>query len=84
MPVLTQFSGTLQGGEFHPWRTYGWSRDQFVNWSVRPSVGQVGQVVLRALAVEADEDGTLSYILTVWNLGRSAISFDALFEFEDF
>jgi hypothetical protein len=43
----------------------------------------VGQVVLRALAVEADEDGTLAYILTVWNLGTAPISFDALFDYDD-
>jgi hypothetical protein len=38
-------------------------------------------VVLRALAVEADEDGTLSYILTVWNLGTAPITFDAIYDY---
>lgn len=77
MPI--QFSGTLNGGQFAVWATSGWSRDFFVNWSVRPSPDNLGIVSLRALAVQAELDGTLSYILTVWNVSNVSVRFDALY-----
>lgn len=77
MPI--QFSGTLNVGQFQVWSTWGWSREFFVNWSVRPSPGNIGLVSLRALAVEAAKDGTLSYVLTVWNVGTKPVRFDALY-----
>jgi hypothetical protein len=77
MPV--QFSGTLDPGQYQEWGTSGWSPDIFVQWSVRPSAGQVGIVSLRALAVESAEDGTLTYVLTVWNVGPGPVTFDAVY-----
>ena len=84
MPVSTQFTGTLDPGQYEEWFTYAWPRNWFVQWSVRPSDGQIGNVVLRALSVEAVEDGTLTYHLTVWNIGNQAVTFDALYEYTDF
>jgi hypothetical protein len=78
MPI--QFTGSLDAGQYQEWFTYGWDRSYFVDWSVRPSPGQVGIVSLRALAVEAAEDGTLTYWLTVWNVGNGRIEFEAHYE----
>jgi hypothetical protein len=77
MPV--QFTGTLNPGQYQEWTTWGWDREFLVDWSVRPTPGQVGTVALRALAVEAAEDGTLTYWLTVWNVGNRPITFEALY-----
>lgn len=77
MPI--QFSGTLNAGQFKVWSTSGWSREFFADWSVRPSPDNTGIVSLRALAVEAAADGTLTYVLTVWNVGSKPVRFDALY-----
>ena len=82
MPVGTQFTGSLTPGQFQVWFTTGWARDSLVRWFVRPSSGQVGNVVLRALTVEAAPDGTLTYHLTVWNIGSTPVTFDALYEYD--
>lgn len=79
MTAHLQFSGTLQAGQYTEWVTSGWPRDKFVQWSVRPSVGQVGNVTLRALTTEAVGDGTLNYHLTVWNIGTTPVNFEALY-----
>ena len=39
-------------------------------------------MVLRALTVEAVNDGTLTYHLTVWNIGSAAVTFDALYQYD--
>jgi hypothetical protein len=77
MPV--QFTGTLQPGQYQVWYTWGWPREFVVDWTVRPSPGQVGIVSLRALAIEAADDGTLTYTLTVWNVGEASVDFDAIY-----
>jgi hypothetical protein len=77
MPI--QFTGTLDPGQYQAWYTWGWLREYVVQWSVRPSPGQVGTVALRALAVEAADDGTLTYVLTVWNVGSEPVNFEALY-----
>jgi hypothetical protein len=77
MPV--QFSGTLEPGQYQEWFTYGWSREFLVEWSVRPSADAGGPISLRALAIESADDGTLTYYLTVWNVGRQTVNFDALY-----
>jgi hypothetical protein len=77
MPV--QFTGTLAPGQYQEWSTWGWNRDYLVEWSVRPSPGQVGPVSLRALAIEGARDGTLTYMLTVWNVGSEPATFEALY-----
>ncbi len=81
MPAGTQFTGGLDPGQYQVWFTSGWAREFLVRWSVRPSSGQVGNVVLRALTVEAAQDGTLTYHLTVWNIGSTPVTFDALYEY---
>jgi hypothetical protein len=83
MPIGKQFTGSLQSGQYWEWYTWGWPRDLFVNWSVRPSTGQVGNVTLRALAVEVVADGTLTYHLTVWNVSAHPITFDAYYEYDE-
>jgi hypothetical protein len=79
MPV--QFSGTLEPGQYQEWFTYGWSPEYFVQWSVRPRFeGGLGPISLRALAVEWNaDDGTLTYYLTVWNVGSEQVIFDAVY-----
>jgi hypothetical protein len=77
MPV--QFTGKLNGNQYQIWTTYGWDRDLFVEWSVRPKPGQIGNVALRALAIEAVQDGTLTYWLTVWNIDQRPVTFEALY-----
>ncbi len=74
MPKL--FAGTLQPGQYKDWSTIMWNRDAFVEWSVRPAPGSIGPVSLRAIAVEAAEDESLTYILTVWNVGTEACEFE--------
>jgi hypothetical protein len=78
MPV--QFTGDLDPGQYQEWFTYGWDRSLFVMWSVRTRPGHVGNVSLRALSVETAQDGTLTYWLTVWNVGSARVSFEALYE----
>lgn len=82
MPVGTQFTASLDPGQYQVWATWGWGREFRVEWSVRPSSGQVGNVVLRALTVEAVADGSLTYHLTVWNIGSAAVTFDALYQYD--
>jgi hypothetical protein len=77
MPV--QFTGTLGPGQYQVWNTWGWAPEYVVEWTVRPSRGQVGIVSLRALAIEAADDGTLTYTLTVWNVGSGSVTFDAVY-----
>ncbi|HXZ02408.1 MAG TPA: hypothetical protein VEI03_20600 [Stellaceae bacterium] len=77
MPV--QFTGSLDPGQYEVWTTYGWNREFLMEWSVRPRPGQIGEVALRALAVEATDDGTLTYWLTVWNVGQQSVDFEALY-----
>jgi len=79
MPI--QFSGTLDPGQYREWVTWGWGREDIVTWSVRPSQGQIGTVSLRALATQAADDGSLSYLLTVWNVGTDQVGFDAIYAF---
>jgi len=38
-----------------------------------------GVVVLRALAIQSNVDGTLNYYLTVWNIGADAVKFDVIY-----
>jgi hypothetical protein len=77
MPI--QFSGTLEAHQYQEWYTWGWLPDVVVQWTVRPSPGQVGSVSLRALATDTADDGTLTYRLTVWNVGDQNVSFDAIY-----
>jgi|SRR5579862_3395157 len=81
MPVGKQFSGALAPGQYWEWSTYKWPRDWIVNWSVRPMPGQIGTVALRALAAESAPDGTLTYHLTVWNVGTGFVDFDAWYDY---
>jgi hypothetical protein len=77
MPV--NFSGTLLAGQYQDFATTGWPLEFFVQWSVRPSYNYTGAVALRALAVEQGDDMTLTYVLTVWNIGQESVQFDALY-----
>lgn len=81
MPSGKQFVGSLDAGQFWEWFTFGWPSNWLVQWSVRPSPGFLGNVALRALTTERASDGTLTYFLTVWNIGDSPIDFEAWFDF---
>ncbi len=78
MPI--QFSGTLDPGEYQLWTTWGWRPDVPVHWQVMPKPGrQMSEFALRALAVEPGPDGSISYALTVWNVGKKRASFNAYY-----
>jgi hypothetical protein len=77
--AVKQFSGTLTSGEYNEWTCWGNSTDVILQWAVRPSPGQIGNVVLRALTVETTKDGKINYNLTVWNIGTDPVTFDAYY-----
>ena len=81
MATGVQFTGKLDPGQHKEWFTHGWDRDVCVSWSVRPRPGHRGKVALRALTIEAGTDDTLTYRLTVWNVGSDPIQFDAVYSF---
>ena len=83
MAIGKQFTGSLQPGQYWEWFTWGWPHDRLVNWYIRPSPGHVGNVALRALSVELARDGTLTYYITVWNVGSDAVTFDAYYDYDD-
>jgi hypothetical protein len=73
----------IEVGQFLDFAMPGWSRDVYVTWHVRPSQIFFGLVVLRALSIEHTADGTLTYTLTVWNVGSTTIKFDIVALYED-
>lgn len=71
----TQFTGALNAGQSRTWFTHGWSEDWLVQWSVRPTTSR-GRVSWSE-RVERANNGTLTYFITVRNLGNARTSFEA-------
>ncbi len=71
----TQFSGSLLVGQARTWTTYNWSRTWTVNWSVRPTTS--GGRVTWSERVERAANGTLTYLITVRNVGSVPTGFEA-------
>ena len=71
----TQFTGSLTTGQARTWFTHSWSRTWLVNWSVRPTTA--GGRVTWSQRIQRASNGTLTYWITVRNVGSVSTSFEA-------
>ncbi|MEE9296712.1 MAG: hypothetical protein V3W34_17350 [Phycisphaerae bacterium] len=71
----TQFTGTLSSGQAQTWFTHSWSPTWHVHWSVRPRT-PLGRVTWSE-RIERASNGTLTYFITVRNVGSVTTSFEA-------
>lgn len=71
----TQFTGSLSPGQTKTWFTHSWSPTWMVDWSVRPTTSQ-GRVNWSE-RVERASNGTLTYWLSITNVGSVTTGFEA-------
>lgn len=71
----TQFTGTLDPGRSQTWLTHSWPPTWLVQWSVRPRTA-LGRVTWSE-RIERASNGTLTYFITVSNVGGVRTSFEA-------
>ena len=67
--------GTLNAGQSRTWFTHSWSRNWLVQWSVRPTAS--GGRVSWSERIERASNGTLTYFITVRNVGSAPTTFEA-------
>ena len=72
--VNTQFVGSLNPGQTQSWFTFNWPTDWFVVWSLRPTTN--GGKIKWDVAIERAANNTLTYWLTVTNVGPAATNFE--------
>ncbi len=77
MAAVVQFTASLNAGARERYFTFGYSRNSFVTWSVRP-LSPNAIVELTLLGVEAAVDQTLTYWLLISNEGPNAVTFEAV------
>jgi hypothetical protein len=77
--IVTQFTATIGAGQGHTWFTWGWPRNWFVVWSIRPLTNG-GQVILDSVDVELAPPG-FTYHLTISNPGPNPATFEAKYGF---
>ncbi|MFQ5534277.1 MAG: hypothetical protein ACE5EM_05585 [Sphingomonadales bacterium] len=71
----TQFTGALNPGQSRTWFTYNWSPRWLVEWSIRPTTSR-GKVSWSE-RIERAPNGTLTYWITVRNVGSVRTRFEA-------
>ena len=91
MAILKQFTASIGPGQVQRWTVWGAPYNLFIQWSVRPTLTgfNLGTVQLESVDVQSpveggNQQGPLSYILTVRNTGGYPVSFDAYFSEESF
>ncbi|WP_371494164.1 hypothetical protein OG871_03560 [Kitasatospora sp. NBC_00374] len=77
MRVGTQFTGALAPGETGQWFTHSWPADWQVAWTFMPITPEPGVPQIEwDVEVERASEATVTYWLTVTNLGGSALDFE--------
>lgn len=72
-----QWTGAINPGEVKTWFTFNWSPTWFVEWMARPTTA--GGKLTSEVAVERSTNGTLTYHVTVRNVGTVATNFEGAF-----
>ena len=91
MAVYKQFTTSMQPGDTLQWAVWGAPYNIFVTWSVRPTLTgfNLGTVRLEPVAVESvvqggNQQGPLTYHLTITNTGGYPVTIDAYTDLENF
>jgi len=86
MSVHYHFTATLDGNIDNTWFAWGFPRNWFVNWSIRPSAGQAGNILLRSVETSIGSNGTITYWLSIskTKANQRAITFDGFYQWEEF
>lgn len=71
----TQFESTIDPGETQRWFTHSWPSEYVALWSVRPH--SPDGVVEYDVDVKREDDGDLTYFITVENVGEVRTGFEA-------
>jgi hypothetical protein len=91
MAIAKQFTASMSPGQVLQWTVWGAPYNLFIQWSVRPTLTgfNLGTVQLASVDVQApveggNQQGPLSYILTIRNTGGYPVSIDAYTSLEGF
>lgn len=91
MAIVKQFSASMKPGDVLNWAVWGAPYNVFITWSVRPTLTgfNIGTVRLDSVAVEAviqggNQQGPLTYHLTIRNTGGYPVTIDAYTDLEWF
>ncbi|MEU3742017.1 MULTISPECIES: hypothetical protein [unclassified Streptomyces] len=77
MRVGTQFTGTLNPGQTGRWFTFNWPQGWHVIWYFMPTTPQTGSPQIEwETEVERASSTTVTYWLTVKNIGSTQMNFE--------
>lgn len=89
MAVVYQYTGTLAPGETQYLYNWGWGYNEVATWWVRPTLTgfNIGKIALDRVEVEStifggNQQGTITYWMTVTNTGGYPTQFDLFWEAE--
>lgn len=74
--IFTDFE--LDAHIFQTWSLDGFTANGCPTFFPKASPGQVGVLSIRGIGIQFQPDGSVSYLLTVWNVGSKSIKFDVV------
>ena len=91
MAVVKQFTASMKPGDVLHWAVWGAPYNIYVTWSVRPTLTgfNIGKIRLEPVEVESviqggNQQGPLTYHLTITNTGGYPVTIDAYSSLENF